>query len=863
MTTTTNNNTARPTSGNAAIARSTLCLFTGLLAIALASTQSGCAASGYNAESGASDDRAGAGGIGGANRRPTHAMMRDAEGDGYFGSDSGVMEPQGVANAARPSSERSESTGDGTTRADGPTTGQPDTSRAVVTRRDFPEVMLSEPQLITDENGIAEIEIDRMADSITTWRVDVLAHTTDGVFGQGQGQFRVFKEFFLNLQLPVALTVGDSLRLPLSVFNYTRDRLPVELELVEAAWFTRNDDAPLSVTVDPKSSGKAWLDITVMREGTHILDVTATSGDLVDRVAVPLRVEPPGVVREVVLAHESLRDSFEGTVVFPTDTAASSRRVSVYVFPTTMASLLAGREYLFQIPTGCLEQTLSTAWVDVQLAEAYARLPVEAPGRAAGIERAREVIELAYQRLLGFRDEYGQFASYPGRYRADFDPWLSGYVLRVLKSMQRVIAVDVGLIATLEQNFLASADQIAAAMGDSYSMHRYLYGLWAALEGRTRVPQQVEVLLDALTRQDPNYFDDYALALLLNVYAAARDIESPTLRTRIAERFNYLAVHTASRLGFDVQGRLAIGDNVETLTWARGSAAAQEIVALMLVALTDHGVNLGDESMIDPLMGYLMRTRNSRCGWASTQSTALAMRAIAQVAARDTSRKQEPFTFTAVIDGVARDPITIDPTKNPNVPVRLDYAVAADGAASQVSFATSHNVAMTIIGRAAFERAEPLPSEAYTLAVTPSVASTFAGETFKLHVECARRGNVGPLGDAHAEQIGWWPDQYVAPRDASREMPTVIEIGLPGTCRTIPDALDALVDARRIERYDISGRTVVLYLRGVVERFNCDIPVTAVNPSTAQSAPSRVYEYYTPDGMGTAPAYTLRIAPRE
>src|SRR5262249_43506754 len=90
---------------------------------------------------------------------------------------------------------------------------------AVRVREWFPETLLWRPELITDDAGRATLDVD-LADSITTWRLTASAVTGDGRLCAGQIGLKVFQPFFVDLNLPVALTRGDEVAVPVVVYSY-------------------------------------------------------------------------------------------------------------------------------------------------------------------------------------------------------------------------------------------------------------------------------------------------------------------------------------------------------------------------------------------------------------------------------------------------------------------------------------------------------------------------------------------------------------------------------------------------------------------------------------------------------------------
>lgn len=60
----------------------------------------------------------------------------------------------------------------------------------------FPEALYINPEIITDGDGRASISIP-LADSITTWRMAMLASTVHGALGSATSSLKVFQDFLL------------------------------------------------------------------------------------------------------------------------------------------------------------------------------------------------------------------------------------------------------------------------------------------------------------------------------------------------------------------------------------------------------------------------------------------------------------------------------------------------------------------------------------------------------------------------------------------------------------------------------------------------------------------------------------------
>ena len=90
-----------------------------------------------------------------------------------------------------------------------------------------------------------------MADSITTWRMAMLASTTHGALGTATSSVKVFQDFFVDLDLPVALTQGDRISIPVAVYNYSGADGHVSLHLHPEDWFSLvGDSSEKTLTVN-------------------------------------------------------------------------------------------------------------------------------------------------------------------------------------------------------------------------------------------------------------------------------------------------------------------------------------------------------------------------------------------------------------------------------------------------------------------------------------------------------------------------------------------------------------------------------------------------------------------------------------
>jgi hypothetical protein len=219
-------------------------------------------------------------------------------------------------------------------------------------REFFPETLLWQPALITDDNGVAELPIN-FADSITTWRLTASASSKAGALGGATASLRVFQDFFVDIDLPVALTQNDEVAFPVAVYNYLKEPQTVKLDLKAEAWFELLDSQGLSRSIDLKPNEVTSIKyrIKAKRVGKFPLTVEARGTKLSDAVKRSIDVLPDGKKFEQV-ATDRLTGKVTQQIAIPDNAIPDASRLFVKVYPGVMSQILEGAEGLIRLPGG-------------------------------------------------------------------------------------------------------------------------------------------------------------------------------------------------------------------------------------------------------------------------------------------------------------------------------------------------------------------------------------------------------------------------------------------------------------------------------------------------------------------------------
>jgi 5-hydroxyisourate hydrolase-like protein (transthyretin family) len=217
-------------------------------------------------------------------------------------------------------------------------------------RQYFPETLYWAPEVVTDERGSTTLEIP-MADSITTWRLTALASSQDGRLGFTTRGVRVFQDFFVDIDLPVALTQGDEIAVPVGVFNYLPEAQDVRLVVEPEPWFELLGAGEQTLTIASNDVEVVYFPIRVLKFGRQGFQVTAWGEKMSDAIRREVNVVPDG--KEIWLTESDwLRESREVDIQIPPEAIPETPYVEVKVYPGVLSQVVEGLEKILQLPYG-------------------------------------------------------------------------------------------------------------------------------------------------------------------------------------------------------------------------------------------------------------------------------------------------------------------------------------------------------------------------------------------------------------------------------------------------------------------------------------------------------------------------------
>ena len=682
-------------------------------------------------------------------------------------------------------------------------------------RKFFPETLYFNPLVITDEKGEASIDI-KLADSITTWRLTTMASSLKGELGSTTSGIRVFQDFFIDIDFPVSLYQNDEVSVPVAVYNYLETEQDIRLKAEEGDWFKLLGPAEKTVTLGPGKVGVEYFTVKVDKIGNHRFTVYGYGSKKNDAVSREIEVMPDG--KEFIVNETGRLDGkVAKTIDIPADAIDDASKIFVKIYPGVFSQAIEGMDKILRMPNGCFEQTSSATYPNILVLDYMKTTGKVTPEIQM---KAESFINTGYQRLLSFEVPGGGFEWFG---KAPAHNILTAYGLMEFYDMSKVHDVDPNII-NRTQNWLVGQQQddgswkpteggIAEGAINKYRndvLRSTAYITWALVSTGYQGPALNKAFkyIDAhLDEAD----DTYTYAVLLNAYVTY-DPQSETagkIITSVMEK----------RIEDDETIHWQMDD--QTPTHGSGEVANIEVTALMCQALVKEGRH---NPVVSKVNNYLIKMKDSYGTWQSTQATIQALRAML-MSNKEGTQKVEG-TITLDINGKKSFDLKIDATNNEILQIidLKDWTVEGSNSVS-LNIEGEGSMFYQIVGRY-YEPYEFGDHGKEPMTIDVEFDKTTLASNDVVHVDVSVTNN----------------------RPATAKM-IIVDLGTPPGFDVVTPDLEALVEKGTIEKFSMTGRQIIIYLREVggngTLKFGYNI--VAKYPIKAKTTASKVYEYYNPD----------------
>jgi hypothetical protein len=681
-------------------------------------------------------------------------------------------------------------------------------------REYFPETLLWQPSLETGADGQAQVKF-KMADSITTWEVQVIGSTVDGKMGSASAEIRVFQPFFVDLDPPCILTQDDRIDMPVTVRNYLDQAQNVAVSLQPENWLELAGPARRDARVGAGESANA---VFPLRAKAAIVDgkqrVTAGSAAAADAIEKPVTVHPDG--REIAATVNTvLRRQGELSFDLPANTIPRSARVELKIYPNLLSHLLESFEAILQRPHGCAEQTISSTYPNLMLLRYLDRMGrIDHP--LAG--QARRNLRAGVDRLLGYTSESGGI-SYWGGGAADLS--LTAYGLQFLTEAAPFATVD---------------ERVIEGMRDSLWKQQSPDGFWGLRRSALLTTAYVTQVLAGPS-------GPVGLRRALGFLAAhSSELDEPYMLAAYALAAHKSGDETAFHASLDrLRGMAHEEDgmrywNLDTNTpfYGWGLAGRLETTAIVVRALAAGGRPRDAESIAQGML-FLLRHKDRHGVWYSTQASVQVLKAILEAGGSESpsgATAAGATTAEILINGRAAATLSLPGSGEVTGPVRADISAHLALGTNRIVVRHSGIAAsqMQVAGTYYVPWQKVAANDQLRLGVRFDRTAAAVGEPVNCRV--------------HVERVGFHGHGML-----------LAEIGLPPGADVDRQSLENA----GLDHYDVLPDRIIVYLwpraGGLDFRFRFR-PRFAMR---AKAAPSLLYDYYNPDARAVAAPASFAI----
>lgn len=692
-------------------------------------------------------------------------------------------------------------------------------------REYFPETFIFEPYLITDTFGKAKLPV-KMPDAITSFRVTAFASSQKGELGSALSQLKVFQDFFVDIDLPVALTEGDEISIPIGLYNYMPKEQSIKLVLQPEDWFDIIGESEISKNMNKDEVSVIYFPIKVKKVGYHSITVKAYGETKSDAIKRKISILPDGKKIEEIIS-DRLKDSVVKNIVFPANAVKDGNSLVFRLYPGIFSQVVEGLDKMLRIPSGCFEQTSSTTYPNILILNYLRQTGQIKPEMEM---KAEEYISLGYQRLLSFEVKSGGF-SWFGNEPAN--KILTAYGLMEFSDMSKVHEVDQRIIDRTAKWLKDQQNQDGSWSPDKQYLHAWggiqkseilptAYITWALCESG-QMGSEVSKGLDYLKKYLDNITDPYILALAANAFVASDPKSEDTIK--VLNKLLGMAKEENDAVYWESEG--------SSITFSKGRGVSIEASGLAAYALVKSG-KFSD--VATKSLTYLIRSKDSSGMWYTTQGTIIALRSLVSA-----------FVGTAE-DVDAEVSVMMNGKKISEIKVNKDNADVMQQVDLGEDLNSRNTVEIQMKGKGNF--IYEITSSYY---IPWKDLPMPRDKPFEIKVDYDRtKLSVNDIVNVNVSI------KLKSPGTAQMVM---IDLGIPPGFQVQTPTLDEYV-GKKIQKYSLTSRQIIIY----IDSISSDKPLEftyslkAKYPIKAKVQSSRVYEYYNMDKEALEEPFEIEVS---
>ena len=496
----------------------------------------------------------------------------------------------------------------------------------ITVREEFPDTAYWNAEVLTDENGYAQVMIT-LPDNLTTWDVDVRGLTEDTLVGQEKGAVISTKDLIVRPVAPRFLVLGDHAMLAAVVQNNTEQDLTTAVTL-QASGFALDEPDLAVQEVNVPAGGRSRVEWWGTAQEVESIDpvFSASSGALEDAARPALGVLPvlKFTAPQTFGTSGTLDSGGERLelVSLPRSFDPQAGELRVELAPTLGAAMISGLDVLEEYPYTCTEQTVSRFLPNLQTLRVLQEFGLEDPNLQARLDRT---LDDSLDKLLASQNEDGGW----GWWLSDeSDTYVTAYVLYgLVQAQEGGVSIDEQAVQQAVDYLLATLPT-TGMLKENWQFDRLAFEQFVLSEAGSGDLGGASNLFEERARLNP--WAQAYLAMTLETLSPEDE--------RLGTLYSDLETSAV---------RSATGAHWENdfPSWQNMSTTIQS-TAVVLTALAQHDPAA---PLVSDALRYLMANRTALGAWASTFETAWSLMALAEVM-QSTGELSGDFSFSASLN---------------------------------------------------------------------------------------------------------------------------------------------------------------------------------------------------------------------
>ncbi|KAG5334656.1 CD109 protein, partial [Acromyrmex heyeri] len=515
-------------------------------------------------------------------------------------------------------------------------------------------------------NGKTELRRE-VPHSITSWVLT--AFSVNDAHGLGlieePRKLKVFKPFFISVDLPYSVIRGEIVSIQIVVFNYMNKDLTAEVLLTNDGQFdfaeVSNEvhDVPKlelyrRKKVDVKANSGSSVSFMIIPRELGYINIKATANSVLagDSVEHKLLVNAEGETQyknKAVLLdlRNAEQASANVTIDIPNNAVPGSEIIQISAVGDVLGPSIQNLANLIRMPFGCGEQNMLNFVPNIVVLN-YLKNTNQLT--QAVQSKALKYLDIGYQQELTYRHTDGSFSAF-GMSDPSGSTWLTAFVAKSFKQAAEYIAVEDRIITEALQwlsNNQASNGSFPEVGkvshrdmqgGAAKGLALTAYTLIAFLENEESVGKYrntINKAVDYIVRNMEGLNDTYALSLCAYALNLAKHPSETSA-------FNFLESKAVTNQDLKWWSKPIPKDN-KNPHYSLPRSVDVEMTSYALLSYLKR--NLVTDAI--PVMKWLVKQRNTEGGFASTQDTVIGLQALAKLAeklSKDTSSVEITYKY--------------------------------------------------------------------------------------------------------------------------------------------------------------------------------------------------------------------------